>query len=132
MLDREAWRVTLREAPFELSQAEGDAEADVARLRDAIAATCGSLNLDLERWVLPLSGGHDSRTLLAFLVENGLRPRCVTWTTRASLRNPLSDASIARVLARRYHVEHELLFLDERRPRRGYRRDTLRRGQRRP
>ena len=91
----------------------GDAEADVARLRAAIAGTCGSLDLDLGRWVLPLSGGRDSRTLLAFLVENGLRPHCVTWTTRTSLRNPLSDASIARVLARRYHVEHELLYLDE-------------------
>ena len=111
-LDRDAWRITLREAPFELNQAEGDAAADVAGLRDAVAATCGSLNLDLDRWVLPLSGGHDSRALLAFLVADGLRPRCVTWTTRKSLRNPLSDASIARVLARRLHVEHELLYLD--------------------
>ena len=33
--------------------------------------------------MLPLSGGRDSRTLLAFLVANGLRPRCVTWTTRS-------------------------------------------------
>jgi hypothetical protein len=112
VLDRAAWQVTRHEAPFALNQAAADLQTDVARLRSAIAATCGSLNLDLERWVLPLSGGHDSRTLLAFLVENGLRPRCVTWTTRASLRNPLSDASIARVLARRYRVEHELLFLD--------------------
>ena len=111
-LDRDAWRITVHEAPFELNEAEGDAAADVARLRDAISGACGGLNLDLGRWVLPLSGGHDSRALLAFLVANGLSPRCVTWTTRKSLRNPLSDASIARLLARRYHVEHELLFLD--------------------
>ena len=112
-LDRAAWRVTLHEAPFQLNPAAGDVGEGVARLRAAIAATCASLNLDIEHWVLPLSGGHDSRTLLAFLVGNGLRPRCVTWTTRASLRNPLSDASIARVLARRYGVEHELLYLDK-------------------
>ena len=111
-LDRDAWRVTVHEAPFELSQSEGDAAADVARLRDAISSACGGLNLDLDRWVLPLSGGRDSRTLLAFLVANGLSPRCVTWTTRKSLRNPLSDASIARALARRFRVEHELLYLD--------------------
>jgi hypothetical protein len=112
-LDRAQWRVAVAEGAFDLNGAPGDLEADVARLRAAVATTCGSLNLDLERWVLPLSGGRDSRTLLAFLVENGLRPRCVTWTTRRSLRNPLSDASIARVLTRRYHVEHELLYLDE-------------------
>ena len=111
-LDRDAWRVAVHEAPFELNQSESDAATDVARLRDAISSACGGLNVDLDRWVLPLSGGRDSRTLLAFLVSNGLSPRCVTWTTRKSLRNPLSDASIARVLARHFHVEHELLYLD--------------------
>ena len=46
-------------------------------------------------------------------MRNGLRPRCVTWTTRASLRNPLSDASIARVLARSATASStSLLYLD--------------------
>lgn len=111
-LDRAAWRVSERHATFDITAAAGAVETHVSRLRNAIATTCGGLNIDLERWVLPLSGGQDSRTLLGLLVRNGLRPRCVTWTTRASLRNPLSDASIARVLARRYRVEHELFFLD--------------------
>ena len=75
--------------------------------------TLGTLNADLDRWVLTISGGLDSRALLAFLVEAGVRPRCVTWTTRASLRNPLSDASIARRVARHYGVDHELLILDD-------------------
>ena len=112
VLDRASWRVTVHETAPEFGSATGDNEVEVGHLREAIATTCGDLNLDLERWVLPLSGGHDSRTILAFLVQNGSRPRCVTWTTRASLRNPLSDASIARVVARHYHVEHELLYLD--------------------
>jgi hypothetical protein len=113
VLDRGSWQVSLTASPFVLNhEPAGDAEADVARLRAAIATTCGSLNLDLERWVLPLSGGRDSRTLLAFLVGNGLRPRCITWATRRSLRNPLSDVSIARVLARRHGVEHEVLLLE--------------------
>jgi len=114
ILDRGAWRLVLKETPAAFAPAGGGAEtaAEVARLRDAISTTCGSLNIDAGRWVLPLSGGCDSRALLAFLAANGLRPRCVTWTTRASLRNPLSDASIARALARRHRLEHELLFLD--------------------
>lgn len=111
-LDRESWRVSITEVPVEFTYRPGDDGAQVARLRDAIAATCGALNIDVDRWVLALSGGSDSRTLLAFLLRNGLRPRCVTWTTRASLHRPLSDASLARVLTRRHGVEHELLFLD--------------------
>ena len=112
MLDRASWRVTVRETPADFATLADDNEAQVARLREAITVTCGTLNIDPDRWVLTLSGGCDSRALLAFLVENGLRPRCVTWTTHASLRKPLSDASIARLLCRRYRLEHELLFLD--------------------
>ena len=58
------------------------------------------------------SGGVDSRTILAFMVKAGKSPRCITWTTRESVRDPLSDAFIARRLARRFHVEHEYAFLD--------------------
>ena len=111
-LDRASWRLSERRAPCVLEPTAGDTDAHVTRLREAIAATCGHLNIDLERWVLALSGGRDSRALLAFLVHNGMRPRCVTWTTRASSRNPLSDVSIARRLARRYRVEHEVLIID--------------------
>ncbi len=112
-LDRAVWRVTERRTPYVLSRAAGDTDAHIDRLREAIDATCGQLNIDIDRWVLTSSGGLDSRALLAFLVRNGLRPRCVTWTTRASLRNPLSDASIARRITRRYGVEHEVLVLDD-------------------
>ena len=111
-LDRASWRLSERRAPYVLEPAAGDIDEHVARLREAIDTTCGHLNIDLERWVLALSGGRDSRALLAFLVANGMRPHCVTWTTRASLRNPLSDVSIARRLARRFRVEHEVLIID--------------------
>jgi len=110
-LDRRSWTLTLHSGSFELNTG-ADRGADVDGLKTAMKETCASLDLDMTRWVLPLSGGRDSRALLAFLLQNGLRPRCVTWTTRASLRNPLSDASVARLLARRLGVEHELLYLD--------------------
>lgn len=47
------------------------------------------------------------------MVKGGRRPKCITWTTRASLRNPLSDAVIARLVARRFGVEHDYAFLDD-------------------
>jgi hypothetical protein len=113
LLDRAAWRLDVRQTPVVFGTQPGDDTAQVARLRAAIDATCAALDVAPDEWVLTLSGGCDTRVLLAFLVANGLRPRCVTWTTRASLREPLSDVSIARVLARRYRVEHEALLLDD-------------------
>ena len=86
--------------------------AHVASLREALTWSCAHLNIDVRRWVLPLSGGRDSRALLAFMARGGLRPRCVTWTTHSSARQPLSDAFIARLVARRFGVEHELVWLD--------------------
>lgn len=111
-LDRGGWRLALRHTAPVFAPAGGGRAADVTRLREAIDAVCASLDVDLDRWVLPLSGGCDSRVLLASFVKAGRRPRCVTWTTRGSLRDPLSDASIARRVARHFNVEHELFFID--------------------
>ena len=113
VLDRAAWRVTEHPAPVVFESLPGEPAQHVARLRAAVEATCAELNVDSERWVLTLSGGIDTRVLVAVLAANGLRPRCVTWGTRASLHNPLSDVSIARRVARHYGLEHEVLFLDD-------------------
>jgi len=90
-----------------------DWEDHLGLLREAISWSCGALDIDTDRWLLPLSGGVDSRMILVFMVKNGRRPRCLTWTTPASLRNPLSDASIARLVARRFGLEHDYAFLDD-------------------
>jgi len=113
VLDRRTWRATVdrRTAVFEPVARSREEHLDA--LRDAIAWSCGALDIDTERWLLPLSGGLDSRMILAFMVKSGRRPRCITWTTRASMKNPLSDASIARLVARRFGVEHEYAFLDD-------------------
>lgn len=115
-LDRRVWRAAVHERSAVFAPEAGEEAAHVARVRDAIEATCEALGLAADRWVVPLSGGTDSPALVAFLREAGLRPRCVTWTTRASLRNPLSDVSVARMLARRFGVEHEVLCLDDATP----------------
>lgn len=112
-LDRAAWRVTERRTPYVLEQAPGDDETHVGRVSDAITATCQGLDIDAGRWALTMSGGLDSRVLLAYLLESGVRPRCVTWTARGSLRNPVSDVSIAKQVARRNGVDLEVLVIDD-------------------
>ena len=113
VLDRRAWRLDLVRDPLAFEPVARSRERHLALLRNAVAWSCEALAIDTDRWLLPLSGGLDSRVILAFMVEGGRRPRCVTWTTRASLRNPLSDASLARLVARRFRVEHEYVLLDD-------------------
>jgi asparagine synthetase B (glutamine-hydrolysing) len=105
-LDRRAWRVEVIREPV-VFQASGRSDDElVGHLGDAILASCASLDLDLSRWILPLSGGMNSRGLLIAFLEAGLRPRCVTWGLTASLDDPKNDAFIARALAEKTGVEH--------------------------
>ena len=113
VLDRAAWRCRVDRRPAVFAAAARDAEAHVAALREAIAATCAELGLDLSQWLLPLSGGVDSRSILAAMAGAGATPQCVTWTTPASLRDPLSDARIAPLVARHFGAEHHHRVLAE-------------------
>lgn len=113
VLDRRTWRATLDRRPAVFAPVARSREDHLDLLTDAISWSCRALDIDTDRWLLPLSGGLDSRMILVFMVKNGRRPRCLTWTTRASLRNPLSDAFIARLVARRFRVEHDYAFLDD-------------------
>jgi hypothetical protein len=105
-LERRTWRLSVSTDPvvFEPS-ARGD-DALVRDLGEAIVASCAGLRLDLSRWVLPLSGGLNSRGLLVAFLQAGQRPRCVTWGLSSSLDDPKNDAYIARLLAQRVGLEH--------------------------
>ena len=112
-LDRVAWRSQVDHRPAVFSPASRDGKAHVAALRDAIAATCAELGLDLSQWLLPLSGGLDSRLILAGMARAGETPRCITWTTPASVRDPISDARIAPLVARHFGAEHRQIIISE-------------------
>jgi hypothetical protein len=111
-LDRSTGTVAEQTLPAERPALPSDRASQIAHVRGLIEAACDALDVQLDRWVLTLSGGIDSRCLLAALLAQGLRPRCLTWTTRAALRKPLSDVSIARLIARRLGLEHEIAILD--------------------
>src|SRR5690606_20675865 len=69
------------------------------------------LEYDFSKWVLPLSGGYDSRGILCLLRHaEGLRT--VTWGTKASMREDGSDAAIASKLASSLGLSHEYFSTD--------------------
>ena len=108
-LDRRRWRLESHPREIPITPAPGSKQHHVDLLRDAIFETCASLDLDLSQWLLPLSGGMDSRIILLGLVAAGMKPRCLTWGLPSSLLDPANDAYIARQLAAELGVEHEYL-----------------------
>jgi hypothetical protein len=111
-LDRRSWRLAVSTNPIEFKAADRDDEALVGELGEAILTSCADLRLDLSRWVLPLSGGMNSRGVLIAFLATGLKPRCVTWGLSTSQVDPLNDAYIAKAVAHRLGVEHSFRATD--------------------
>ena len=105
-LDRRSWRLHLTTEPVTFEPSGLSDEEHIAELGAALLDSCADLRVDLARWVLPLSGGMDSRALLLAFLETGRRPRCVTWGLRSAVADPENDAAIAKVLADKSGVEH--------------------------
>lgn len=81
-------------------------------LEFSIESTFNNLNIDPSRWALALSGGMDSRGLIAALQnESGLQT--ITWGTTDALEDVNSDAVLARELAKEYGFSHEYFPLPQ-------------------
>jgi hypothetical protein len=111
-LDRERWTLSQTQRPVEYAPQALGRDEHLARLKAAAFAACRDVDLDGVSWMLPISGGHDSRALLMGLLAAGRRPSCLTWGLASSLSEPGNDAFIARLLASRMSVDHEYFALD--------------------
>jgi hypothetical protein len=111
-LDRRTWTTRCAAESLDPHPEALPDKVHLQRWRDAILETCRELEVSLDTWLLPLSGGLDSRVLLAALIAADRRPRCVTWGLRRSLDDPANDAVVARRLAEHYRLDHRFLATD--------------------
>lgn len=84
-------------------------------LRNSIEETFSSLKLDYSDWVLPLSGGYDSRGILAFLPKKdmwGTSLRTVTWGLKSSEQIEGNDALVAKKLSETAQLPHKYYHTD--------------------
>ncbi|MBK8161639.1 MAG: hypothetical protein IPK65_00355 [Gammaproteobacteria bacterium] len=110
-LDRRAWKVAVEQRPVVFAPEDLPRAEHERRLGEALEATFAGLDLDLKHWVLPLSGGYDSRAILLMLKEQtGLK--AVTWGLKSALKDRQSDAWVARELARHFGLAHEYMEID--------------------
>ena len=111
ILDRSLWKYKVIQGKVIFSPSKYSREGQEEQLRETITNVFDSLCVDLRKWILPLSGGYDSRAILMMLKHRpGLKT--VTWGQRNALNDTSSDAWVAGTLARHYGIENEYLETD--------------------
>ena len=111
-LERSRWRIQLRTTPL-LFEARAMSEAEAREgLKHVLWQVIRGCGFQMPSWIQPLSGGYDSRLLLAALHEAGHRPRTVTWGMSSSRSQRGNDAYIARKLAGHYGLLNDYLITD--------------------
>lgn len=112
VLDRERWKLSRDATPvrFDPDFSAGRDE-HYERLVAAVKTACRDWTFDPSKWVLTLSGGTDSRCLLALLRDRpGLET--VTWGQSGARDEEGTDARVARDVARKLGVTNRYFPID--------------------
>ncbi len=110
LLDRQRWRLTTRTtAPAFAADTSLTRDQHLERLRAVVTDACRSWTFDARKWVLTLSGGADSRSLLCLLRDRGIDT--VTWGLPGASRQNGNDAFVARTLANSFAVAHRFFAM---------------------
>jgi hypothetical protein len=115
-LDKADWNVTIHKNHVSFSPTVKNKEECKTKVVSVIKETLSSLTeIDYHSWVLPLSGGYDSRAILIFLKQIKDLPdyfRSITWGLESSIYEDKNDAKIAKELADRASVKHQFFHTD--------------------
>ena len=106
VLDRTTWKIAIKDERVVFNTLNLSDEEHKTRLQNALNYVFEHLQLDQTKWVLPLSGGYDSRAILLMLKKQK-NLRCITWGLKSSLSERKNDAYIAKSLAEFFNLDHK-------------------------
>ncbi|MFB4321106.1 hypothetical protein RB298_02005 [Priestia sp. BR_2] len=98
ILNRESWTARLVQRTVRFQESNLSYQDHYERLKKAIEVTMSLMRIDYAEWVLTLSGGYDSRTILLHL-PNPKKINTLTWGLKHSIKEKNSDAYIAKKIA---------------------------------
>ena len=102
--------INIQEIIFKSSKT--NEKEELRNIENTLEFIFNNLNINFKKWILPLSGGYDSRAILFFLKKFDNQIRTITWGTNKSLSDPKSDATIAKKLAKKENTEHSYFTTD--------------------
>ncbi|MCK0131220.1 hypothetical protein MWU59_06840 [Flavobacteriaceae bacterium F08102] len=113
-LNKSTWKLSQIKNEVHFEEKAGDDLHFESNLKNAIDRTFRNLNLDLSKWILPISGGYDSRGILLFLAKFGKNTglKTITWGLKSSLKVKGNDAFIAKKLVNELNVSHKYYSTD--------------------
>ncbi len=115
LLDKKKWSIASKSNTPDFAISEKADSHQERMLREAMVETLESVKLDLSTWILPLSGGYDSRGLLSLLQQTGRNPeelKTITWGLKSSIHRRKTDAYVASKLADSLKVCHQFYHTD--------------------
>ena len=115
ILDKKNWKLRIASNPIEFKEVKRTDEKHEELLLKSLMSSFKGLDLDLTKWVLPLSGGYDSRGILCLFLgasSDYQKIKTITWGLKASMAVKGNDASVARELAERLSVTNKYYIND--------------------
>lgn len=110
-INKKSWQIKVCSEKITFHQAKKSKKRFKSELEQALKETFEQLYVDTKKWIITLSGGHDSRAILSLYKKfnNFVKSpiKTITWGEKESLSDSLSDANIARLLAEREHTNHK-------------------------
>ena len=110
-LNRSTWVLSVCSEPVTFQAENFSKKQHEVSFRRILNETFLDFDIDLHKWILPLSGGRDSRMIFLFLKNKG-DLKTITWGLSSSLSDPENDAAVAQALADEYGVQHEYHVTD--------------------
>lgn len=108
-LDRKNWTIKTETKSIEFTSESKPAETYESEFKETLYNTFKKLNFDFNNWVLPLSGGVDSRAILSLFKKVNkdlVKLKAITWGTDDALTQRGNDAFVAKKLATHLKIPH--------------------------
>ena len=115
ILHKEKWELEEKTNEITISENKRSFSEHKKVLLNAIHSTFKNVSFDLSKWILPLSGGHDSRAIL-YLIKNAVQNpgdiRSITWGLAESIHKEGNDAYVAKKVAETTGIQHKYYHTD--------------------
>ena len=106
------WAVHIESTDVQFRPSRAPLEELQRGLKTCLETNIGSMDFDYSKWILPLSGGYDSRALL-YLLPNPSNIRTVTWGIESIKQEVGTDGLIAGQLAKEVGTKHRFIPIDD-------------------
>lgn len=115
-LNKEKWEIKSEKKEIQFNKIQRSAAKHREALQNAIADTFNKIQINLDNWVLPLSGGYDSRGILYFMLKgktnSSKQPRTITWGLEQSQLVKGNDANVAKKISEVLNLPHKYYHTD--------------------